>query len=140
MISRKELKHIQLSFSFIHQARNSQGLHSPWRAANEGGILLGKRIPLTIQHMDTQQVFGPFWASSRSPYEFEFLWGFDRIVQTLGAGTFAIEIHVEDADIPFHHKERVGELFSPEFYPSCTFYIEIPTYSEKMSNEKVRSE
>ena len=139
-ISRKELKNIQLSFSFIHQARNSQGLYTPWRAANEEGILIGRRIPLTIRNVSTQQVFGPFSASSQPPYEFEFLWGFDHIVQTLGSGIFAIELHVKDADIPFHHKERVAELFSPKFYPSYTFYIEIPAYSEKIINEKVRNE
>ncbi|MEM6632485.1 MAG: hypothetical protein AAF694_22635 [Bacteroidota bacterium] len=120
------IERMQLNFAFVHQAAYSRSLTDPWRIANEGGLLLGTRIPLYIQHLSSHKTYGPYYAQSQAPHQFEFHWGFKEVVAKLPSGRYALRLAIEEADIPPLRRKLVQSLFSPTYYPGYEMYFEIP--------------
>ena len=127
-IRREQMENIQLNFSFIHQDSNSSSQFSPWRSANEGGLLLGTLVPVYLRHLDTDREMGPFQAISQAPHQFKFTWGFKEVADSLEPGSYALRLAINEADIPFHRRKQVEALFSPNFFPNYIIYLEVPEY------------
>ena len=120
------INRMQLNFAFVHEAPHSRSLTDPWRIANEGGLLLGTRIPIYVQQLASLKEYGPYYARSQPPHQFEFHWGLHEVVDKLVPGKYKIRIAVEEADIPTLRKKLVEGLFSPSYYPDYPIYIEVP--------------